>query len=737
MALCAEPGPGGVRAPRPWCVTSTRSVPWQPPSTIAVGRLQQDREVGLRASRAGGAPSRAEAVALGLDLLAVVEDEGDVAAAARAPSRRGAARPRRPPFMSHGAAAVAGRSPVAPGGQVVGVSGTVSRCPASTTRSARPEVGAGDDRVAVPASPRGGRRPRSAASTASASACSSPLTDSHVAQGRGERRRGVHGPDRVAWPRRATSRRSGRGRRPPASARLTARLPTHRPRTGRGLGLRPGHAVTADGHGPRHLVPDARRLGRARDDPRRRPGRRWPRCRGRDAAPRGAPARGPHVVIDLDAAPADAADAYLRLHLLSPPAGRARTTSTSTASSACSPTSCGPTPARARSRASRRTRLRLREARGRVDGVRGRQVPPDDRLRACPTGVRIADADRVRLGAHLAERHHGDARGLRATSTPARSAPRWSRAGSARAWWSATAPTSAAAPRSWARSPAAARQVISHRRALPARRQRRHRHLARRRLRRRGRAATSPPAPRSRCAGRPRWSRPASCPGASGLLFRRNSVTGAVEARSREPARGSSSTPRCTPTTEPLLPDAALPAAGDRRRARGSSPARRAARRRGGRRVPGLSNGRWSPTVGPTDTARRPRWAGRAELDPRAGRQRRDDRRRRGAARACRPGRPRSRMATAIQESKLRNIDVRRPGLARAVPAAAVARAGAPRSRSSTRSTPANAFYDALVKVDGYQTMRDHRGRPGGAAIGLPRGLRRPRAARAGSWPRP
>ena len=38
-----------------------------------------------------------------------------------------------------------------------------------------------------------------------------------------------------------------------------------------------------------------------------------------------------------------------------------------------------------------------------VDRVRRRQVPADGRLRRCPSGVRIADADRVRLGAHLAE----------------------------------------------------------------------------------------------------------------------------------------------------------------------------------------------------------------------------------------------------------------------------------------------------------------------------------------------
>jgi 2,3,4,5-tetrahydropyridine-2-carboxylate N-succinyltransferase len=46
------------------------------------------------------------------------------------------------------------------------------------------------------------------------------------------------------------------------------------------------------------------------------------------------------------------------------------------------------------------------------------------------------------------------------TSTPARWAPRWSRAGSARASSSATAPTSAAAPPRWAPSPVAAPSVM-------------------------------------------------------------------------------------------------------------------------------------------------------------------------------------------------------------------------------------------------------------------------------------
>jgi 2,3,4,5-tetrahydropyridine-2-carboxylate N-succinyltransferase len=74
--------------------------------------------------------------------------------------------------------------------------------------------------------------------------------------------------------------------------------------------------------------------------------------------------------------------------------------------------------------------------------------------------VRIADADRVRLGAHLATgttvMHEGfvnyNAGTLGASMVEGRISPASS---------SATAPTSAAAPRSWARCPAAAREVIS------------------------------------------------------------------------------------------------------------------------------------------------------------------------------------------------------------------------------------------------------------------------------------
>ena len=108
------------------------------------------------------------------------------------------------------------------------------------------------------------------------------------------------------------------------------------------------------------------------------------------------------VVDDLQAAPADAQDAWLRLHLLSHRLVAPRTISLDgifglltnvvwTDAGPCAVDGLRDHPAAA----DRGPRPRHR--------ARRRQVPPDDRLRRCPTGVRIADADRVRLGAHLAE----------------------------------------------------------------------------------------------------------------------------------------------------------------------------------------------------------------------------------------------------------------------------------------------------------------------------------------------
>ncbi|WP_418277607.1 2,3,4,5-tetrahydropyridine-2,6-dicarboxylate N-succinyltransferase [Isoptericola jiangsuensis] len=106
--------------------------------------------------------------------------------------------------------------------------------------------------------------------------------------------------------------------------------------------------------------------------------------------------------IDLDDAPADTADAYLRLHLLShrlvPPHGLnldgvfGRLTNVVW-------TSHGPCAVEG----FEATRLRLRASTGAPVTVYGVDKFPRMVDYVMPTGVRIADADRVRLGAHLAE----------------------------------------------------------------------------------------------------------------------------------------------------------------------------------------------------------------------------------------------------------------------------------------------------------------------------------------------
>ena len=157
--------------------------------------------------------------------------------------------------------------------------------------------------------------------------------------------------------------------------------------------------------------------------------------------------------IDLDAAPADPADAYLRLHLLSHTlvvaqhdqprrlvrrAGQRRLDDP------------GPV-CRRRFRADPGRHARARPG----PGPRRRQVPADDRLRRAG---RRADRRRRPGPARRPPRLAAPPSCTRAssTSTPARSGTRWSRAGSARASSWATAPTSVAAPRRWAPCPAAA-----------------------------------------------------------------------------------------------------------------------------------------------------------------------------------------------------------------------------------------------------------------------------------------
>ena len=143
-------------------------------------------------------------------------------------------------------------------------------------------------------------------------------------------------------------------------------------------------------------------------------------------------------------------------------------------------------------------------------------------------------------------------------------------------------------------------------------------------------------------------SRPASSAGADGVLFRRNSLTGGVEAVARTGA-GSSSTPHCTPTDH-----------GARRRAT----RRRAGCAVVGHRGPARGRGRRRRRCWTTRArrARRPRCASpggrrrRLALTPRPGAERGADRRR--TIRRGLPARAATiALATAMQESRLVNID--------------------------------------------------------------------------------
>ena len=104
--------------------------------------------------------------------------------------------------------------------------------------------------------------------------------------------------------------------------------------------------------------------------------------------------------LDLDAPPADAADAYLRLHLLSHRLVRPHGLNLDGIFGVLPNvawTSAGPCPPKGLEE----TRLRLRAVGQRLQ-VFGVDKFPRMTDYVVPVGVRIADADRVRLGAHLA-----------------------------------------------------------------------------------------------------------------------------------------------------------------------------------------------------------------------------------------------------------------------------------------------------------------------------------------------
>lgn len=105
-------------------------------------------------------------------------------------------------------------------------------------------------------------------------------------------------------------------------------------------------------------------------------------------------------LLDLGAPPADAHDAYLRLHLLSHRLARPHAISLDGVFGTLTNvawTTLGPVPVDS----VEAVRLRARVA-GTVLGVHGIDKFPRMSDYVVPSGVRIADADRVRLGAHLA-----------------------------------------------------------------------------------------------------------------------------------------------------------------------------------------------------------------------------------------------------------------------------------------------------------------------------------------------
>jgi 2,3,4,5-tetrahydropyridine-2-carboxylate N-succinyltransferase len=139
-----------------------------------------------------------------------------------------------------------------------------------------------------------------------------------------------------------------------------------------------GPADTEDPYGPAAELAAA-----AKEDPRR-----------------GVRAQVVYVAIDLDVAPAGPSDAYLRLHLLSHRLVRPNTINLDGIFGVLNNvvwTNVGPCPVED----FERTRLRLRDS-GPVQVFSVDKFPRMTDY-VVPSGVRIADADRVRLGAYLAE----------------------------------------------------------------------------------------------------------------------------------------------------------------------------------------------------------------------------------------------------------------------------------------------------------------------------------------------
>jgi 2,3,4,5-tetrahydropyridine-2,6-dicarboxylate N-succinyltransferase len=120
----------------------------------------------------------------------------------------------------------------------------------------------------------------------------------------------------------------------------------------------------------------------------------------RHDAVRGVEVRAIEMSIDLGAAPVSASDVYLRLHLLSNRLRKPRTINLDGAFGLLTNvawTNIGPVAVDEIDQ----VRWRMRSA-GQILTVHGLDKFPRMTDYVVPTGVRIADADRVRLGAHLA-----------------------------------------------------------------------------------------------------------------------------------------------------------------------------------------------------------------------------------------------------------------------------------------------------------------------------------------------
>ena len=249
-----------------------------------------------------------------------------------------------------------------------------------------------------------------------------------------------------------------RARRPSLSTSLRLSLGTLAHERRARLGLRPRHdrRRTARCSTPGSPRPQLGRAARRASTRTSRPAELEPLA-GADAR-RDVRVDFVTVEIDLDAAPASTPDAYLRLHLLShllvaPEHDQPRRDLRAPADRRLD---------QRRARCIPTTSTRLRPSLQRA-GISVHGIDKFPRLLdyVAPDRVRIADASRVRLGAHLSPGTTVHARGLRQLQ---RRHPRHldgrgpHLAGRRRRRRLAT---SAAAPRSWARSPAAARSASS------------------------------------------------------------------------------------------------------------------------------------------------------------------------------------------------------------------------------------------------------------------------------------